>query len=127
MSRESDKLRIKRVYDAPAADDGFRVLVDRLWPRGMTREKADVDLWLKEVAPSTELRRWFHANPDRWAEFRAKYEAELVDNAALDELRAIVREHTNPGGIGVTLLFGSKSAERNHAILLREALLGRPG
>ncbi len=126
MSTARDKVRLKRVYDAPAPGDGFRVLVDRLWPRGLSKEKASVDLWMKEVAPSTELRRWYHKDLTRWPEFRARYKAELTDSPILAELRATVREHARRGGKGVTLLYGTKDAEQNHAILLREALLANP-
>lgn len=120
-------VRLKRIYDAPTPADGYRVLVDRLWPRGLSKGAADVDLWLKEAAPSTELRRWYHADLTRWPEFRKRYKAELAapDNAALKELRAIVREHAKRGGKGVTLLYGARDTEQNHAIVLREALLGR--
>ncbi len=117
------RVRLKRVYDEPAPGDGFRVLVDRLWPRGLSKETARVDLWMKEAAPSTGLRRWYHADLTRWPEFRERYKAELADNPALDELRSIVREHAKRGGKGVTLLYGAKDTERNHAIVLRDALL----
>ena len=76
-------IKIKRVYDSPAKDDGFRILVDRLWPRGMTKEKAEVDLWLKEIAPSNELRQWFAHDPKKWPEFARKYEAELKNKREL--------------------------------------------
>ena len=122
MPRTRSKVRVKRVYDDPEWDDGFRVLVDRLWPRGLSRERAAVDLWLKEVAPSTELRRWYHAHLERWDEFRKRYESELERGRALGELRAVVREHSKDGG--VTLVFGSRDVEHNHALVLRDALSG---
>ena len=84
---------VKRIYDAPAPDDGYRVLVDRLWPRGVSKERADIDEWLKDVAPSTELRRWFHQSPSDEAEvfdeFRRRYESELDTNSAVDALREL--------------------------------------
>ena len=108
---------IKRVYDPPAPDDGRRILVDRLWPRGLTKERARVDEWLKEIAPSTELRRWFHTDPSRWAEFRSRYRHELSGNAdAVGHLRALARKGR------VTLLYGARDPERNHAIVLMEYL-----
>ena len=79
MSTARDQVRLKRVYDDPEPGDGFRVLVDRLWPRGLTKSAARVDLWMKEVAPSKDLRRWYHADLTRWAEFRRRYRAELAD------------------------------------------------
>src|SRR5690606_4840134 len=112
------RLRVKRVYDPPAPDDGLRVLVDRLWPRGLKKEDARIDLWLKEVAPSAELRRWFGHDPSRWDEFRRRYAAELRANpAVLEELRASLR------GRGVaTLLFAARDAERNNAVALKALL-----
>jgi len=106
-------IAIKRVYDPPLPEDGFRVLVDRLWPRGLVKENAKVDLWLKEVAPSAGLRRWFGHDPTRWAEFQARYRTELADNPALGELQATVRKHQR-----VTLVFGARDAEHNHALVL---------
>ncbi|MDJ0949466.1 MAG: DUF488 domain-containing protein [Alphaproteobacteria bacterium] len=113
-------LRIKRVYDPPAVDDGFRILVDRLWPRGLSKEAAAVDLWLKEIAPSAELRTWFGHDPDRWPEFQRRYRDELEAPeraAALDRLRRAQREHGT-----VTLLFGARNARHNHAVMLCELL-----
>lgn len=108
-------IRLKRAYDPAEPDDGTRVLVDRLWPRGLTRDAAKVGLWLKDIAPSTELRRWFGHDPAKWAEFRKRYEAELVHNPALDELRAIIRRDRR-----VTLLFGARDVAHNDAVVLRE-------
>lgn len=111
--------RIKRVYEPAAADDGTRVLVDRLWPRGLKRDEAKIDLWLKEIAPSTELRRWFGHAPDRWDEFRRRYAEELLAQPhALAQLRE-VGEH-GP----VTLLFAARDEQRNNAVVLRELLGG---
>lgn len=124
MKGHAAAVRVKRVYESPAPEDGYRVLVDRLWPRGLTKAAAGVDLWLKEVAPSTELRRWFHANLDQWPEFRERYVAQVMANPALDELRAVVKEHAGRGGGGVTLLYAAKSEDRNHALILWELLTG---
>ncbi|MBA4607119.1 DUF488 family protein [Aeromicrobium sp. Marseille-Q0843] len=110
-------IRVRRVHDDPSPDDGLRVLVDRLWPRGMTKERAAVDVWLKEVAPSTELRRAFHGGDFDFVAFRDRYAAELDTNPALDRLLELVDEHEV-----VTLLFAAKDEEHNHAILLRDRL-----
>jgi uncharacterized protein YeaO (DUF488 family) len=109
--------RIKRIYDPPAPEDGFRVLVDRLWPRGITKQRAALDLWLKEVAPSTELRTWFHAQRDGFDEFAERYRAELAPTPAVDELREAAKAHP-----AVTLLYTVKDPERNHAAVLAEYL-----
>lgn len=109
-------LRIKRAYDDPAPEDGYRVLVDRLWPRGLTKERAAVDVWLKEVAPSTELRRRFHGQDIGFEEFERDYRTELATNPALDDLRAIVVAHDV-----VTLLVGARG-EPNHATILRDVV-----
>ena len=108
---------VKRVYDDPAPADGYRVLVDRLWPRGVTKERAALDLWAKEAAPSTELRQWFHAHPDQFAEFSRRYRAELGDSPAAERLRELGREHPT-----VTLLYSVRDADRNHARVLAEHL-----
>jgi uncharacterized protein YeaO (DUF488 family) len=110
-------IRIKRIYDPPARSDGFRVLVDRVWPRGVSKDSAELDLWMKEVAPSTELRKWFGHDPARWDTFRTRYRAELRDHA--EELRTL-RSHAAQGS--VTLLFGAKDVEHNQAVVLREVL-----
>jgi uncharacterized protein YeaO (DUF488 family) len=112
-------LALKRVYDPPDPGDGRRVLVDRLWPRGMTKAEAHVDLWLKEVAPSPELRRWFGHEPERWPEFRKRYREELSANPAVEELRQITAEGP------VTLLYGARDKDRNDAVVLAEFLKGR--
>lgn len=110
-------IRIKRVYEQPDKADGKRILVDRLWPRGLTKEKARVDLWLKEIAPSTELRKWFHQDPSQWAELKRRYEAELEEN---DEQVALLRSEIEKGP--VTLLYGARDQERNQAVVLKEFL-----
>lgn len=111
------ELLIKRVYDEPATGDGFRVLVDRLWPRGLTKERAALDLWAKDVAPSTELRRAFHHDGMTWDDFAAAYRAELAENPAVAAMRAELDPHPV-----VTLLHSVQDAAQNHAVLLREAL-----
>lgn len=125
MTARRTAVRLKRVYETPAAGDGYRILVDRLWPRGLTKAAARVDLWMKDVAPSADLRRWYHADLDRWPEFRRRYKAELAAGAALEELRAIIRERSRGDGGGVTLVFGARDPERNHALVLLEALSAR--
>lgn len=115
----SMEIRTRRVYDEAADDDGFRVLVDRLWPRGVSKERARADLWLKDVAPSDDLRRWFHHESPRFAEFARRYRAELDDNAAVEELRDVVRQHDV-----VTLLYGARDATENQAVVLRDYLAG---
>ena len=108
--------RLKRVYEAPAGDDGMRVLVDRLWPRGLSKDKARIDLWLKDIAPSDALRREFHAQPDRWDAFRTAYRAELDGNPALEELKSLARRRK------VTLLFAARDPEHNNAVVLKDLL-----
>jgi uncharacterized protein YeaO (DUF488 family) len=110
-------LQLKRVYETPSKTDGTRILVDRVWPRGLTKEKAHVDLWLKEVAPSNELRKWFAHDPAKWPEFKARYKAELKHNATQLALlkQAVVR---GPA----TLLYGAKDTEHNEAIVLQYLL-----
>ena len=119
MEADIMSVAIKRVYDEPAADDGERILVDRLWPRGISREKAAFRAWMKDVAPSSELRRWFGHRPERWDEFCQRYRAELKDNPALDDLR----KHVVAGK--VTLLYGSRNREFNHAQVLEQVLSER--
>lgn len=110
-------IAIKRIYESPEAPDGYRVLVDRLWPRGMTKERAALDLWMKDVAPSPQLRKWFGHDPARFAEFRAQYIAELDANAATEELLRICAEYSD-----VTLLYAAKDPQVNHALVLRDYL-----
>ena len=112
-------IKLKRVYEQPDTKDGERVLVDRLWPRGLTKEKARVDLWLKEIAPSTELRRWFGHDPAKWTEFKRRYRAELKGNK---EQVARLKDEMEKGP--VTLLYGARDEEHNEAVVLLE-LLGR--
>jgi uncharacterized protein YeaO (DUF488 family) len=110
---------IKRIYDDPSDDDGCRVLVDRLWPRGVSKERAQLELWLKDVAPSAPLRKEFGHMQERFAAFRAAYEAELETNPAVQTLYGLAAEHGK-----VTLLFGAKDPETNHAVVLKEFLEG---
>lgn len=116
------RVQLKRVYDPIDGSDGLRVLVDRLWPRGLTRAAAKLDRWMKEVSPSTELRRWYGHDPTRWPGFRKRYRAELKDSAALAELRSLARERKV-----ITLLSASKERDLSHAVVLRELLRRTPG
>jgi len=109
------KIKIKRVYEAPAKEDGIRILVDRLWPRGLTKEKASVDLWLKEIAPSTELRKWFGHDPDKWTAFKKRYHQELKENK---EQVSLLKNQMKKGL--VTLVYGAKDEEHNEALILKE-------
>jgi uncharacterized protein YeaO (DUF488 family) len=110
-------VRLKRVYEPAAADDGYRVLIDRLWPRGVTREHARLDEWARELAPSAELRRWFGHDPARFDEFRRRYTAELAaQEEKLRELRRREREGT------LTLVYGARDVEHNDAVVLAEIL-----
>ncbi len=113
-------VRLKRAYEKAAADDGTRVLIDRLWPRGVSKDNAALDLWLKEVAPSTELRKWFGHDPARWAEFQDRYADEVHEHPeAFERLRDLARE-----GL-VTLVYSAHDEEHNDAVVLRNLLLGR--
>jgi uncharacterized protein YeaO (DUF488 family) len=115
------QIRAKRIYEEPKSSDGFRVLVDRLWPRGISKERAALDLWMKTVAPSTGLRQWFGHDPNRWKEFVKRYRAELREHRSeLAELRSRARKGP------LTLLFGARDSEHNEAIVLKEALEQRP-
>lgn len=112
---ENYRFRIKRVYELPDKHDGRRILVDRLWPRGLTKEKASIDLWLKEIAPSTELRKWFDHDPGRWEEFKERYLDELKSNS--EQIRLLKQELDK--GI-VTLVYGAKDEEHNQAVVIQE-------
>ena len=112
----------KRVYELPSPQDGARILVDRLWPRGLSKEAAALDAWLKELAPSDELRKWYHAHPEQWGKFRERYLKELSSesaNAALQQLYELSHSHRQ-----LTLLFASKNVERNNALVLKQLLEG---
>lgn len=107
-------IKIKRIYDLPAKEDGFRILVDRLWPRGLTKEKAKVNLWLKEIAPSNDLRKWFAHDPEKWKEFKNRYEKELKDKQdLLRKIKQIEKEKDV-----VTILYSTKEIEFNNAVAL---------
>lgn len=110
--------RIKRICETPDEDDGYRILIDRLWPRGFTKERAKVDLWLKEIAPSTELRKWYHHNPERWNEFKSRYQTELTDKRDLIlQIEHLEKVHGN-----ITLLFAAKEKEQSQAAVLLNLL-----
>ena len=111
------KLKIKRVYESPEKADGTRILIDRLWPRGLSREKAAVNLWLKEIAPSTELRKWFDHDPKKWEEFHTRYRDELKAN---EEAVGRLRDEMKKGV--VTLVYGAKDEEHNDAVVLQDFL-----
>ena len=111
-------IKIKRAYQPAAEGDGFRILVDRLWPRGISKEKANLDLWLKDVAPSNELRKWFAHDPERWEEFQTKYCEELQDKKELlMEIKDTEKEKST-----ITLVYGAKDEEHNNAVVLMDLL-----
>lgn len=113
-------VKLKRAYEPPDDTDGTRILIDRLWPRGVAKKDAALDQWMKEVAPSTGLRKWFGHDPERWDEFRRRYGKELEDNGALvDELRALARHGP------VTLVYSAHDELHNDAVVLRDRVLGR--
>lgn len=115
-------ISVKRAYEPPAKGDGTRILVDRLWPRGLSKADAAIDHWLKDIAPSTDLRKWFAHDPARWQEFRQRYTDEIHQHPQqLDELRASARSGR------ITLVFAAHDESRNNAVVLREVLLGRIG
>lgn len=111
------KIHLKRAYEKPAPDDGLRILVERLWPRGLTKERAAIDVWLKDVAPSPELRRWFNHDPDKWDEFQKRYRAELRENREAVEA---LREKIGDGP--VTFVYAARDEEHNSARLLKDFL-----
>ena len=113
-------VKLKRAYEPPAADDGTRILIDRLWPRGVTKERAAIDQWMKDISPSTELRKWFGHDPARWDEFRRRYAKEVHQHAELlDQLRSLAREGP------ITLVYSARDEKHNDAIELRELILGK--
>ena len=117
MNSHMTNIRIKRAYEEPDREDGTRILVDRLWPRGLTKEKARVDLWLKDVAPSTELRKWFAHDPGKWSEFQSRYLEELKRNK---EQLSLLRQEAAKGT--VTLVYGAKDQQHNEAVILQRLL-----
>ncbi|MDD4777427.1 MAG: DUF488 domain-containing protein [Fermentimonas sp.] len=111
-------IQLKRIYDRTSDDDGCRVLIDRLWPRGVSKDNAKIDLWMKEIAPSTELRKWFHHDPDKWTEFQQLYKDELSNKKDLiDQLLKLEKENSN-----LTLIYSAKDRERNQGMVLKEVL-----
>ena len=118
----ASQILVKRVYEDPSTSDGLRVLVDRLWPRGLTKEAARVDLWLRDIAPSNELRKWFHSHPEFWNEFRRKYLAELRAPEAEEALKKLYDLLDRPRVL--TLLFASKKIDQNNATVLKEFVQG---
>lgn len=115
--KQSGSISIKRAYEKHEKDDGFRILIDRLWPRGLGKKDAKIDLWLKEIAPSDKLRKWFSHDPKKWNGFRTEYKKELKDNQELSKLKQISKEKAK-----VTLLYSAKDQEHNNAIVLQEVL-----
>ena len=120
MTTQRSSVALKRAYDEPSASDGTRVLVERLWPRGISKEQAHIDLWLKDVAPSTELRKWFNHDPQKFPEFRHRYENELKSEAAQQAL-AKLREIAKQGQL--TLIFAARDTEHSNAAILQDLLL----
>lgn len=113
------KILIKRIYDPTAENDGYRILVDRIWPRGVSKENAHLDEWIKEVAPTDPLRKWFDHDPKKFTEFEERYRNELMDRSdTLQQIRKIAADRT------VTLLYGAKDTEHNQAIVLQKVLIG---
>jgi uncharacterized protein YeaO (DUF488 family) len=108
-------IKIKRVYETPEKSDGYRILVDRLWPRGLTKEKAAVDLWLKDIAPTTELRKWFNHEPEKWKEFIKKYLKELKENI---EPVSLLKDYIKKGP--VTLIYGARDEVHNEALVIKD-------
>jgi len=113
-------VKLKRAYESPAAADGTRVLIDRLWPRGISKKKAALDQWMKDIAPSNQLRKWFGHDPARWNEFRRRYAAEVHKNPhLLEQLRSVARDGP------ITLVYSARDEAHNDAIVLRDLILGR--
>ncbi|MCI0664826.1 MAG: DUF488 family protein [Acidobacteria bacterium] len=113
-------IKLKRAYEQPSRNDGLRILVERLWPRGISKEKAEVHMWLKEIAPSTELRKWYGHDVSKWGEFQKRYRAELKEKEDLvKELEKQARKNT------ITFVYAARDEEHNSALLLREYIAGR--
>jgi uncharacterized protein YeaO (DUF488 family) len=118
MPSEPAMVKLKRIYATPDSMDGYRVLVDRLWPRGVSKEKAHIELWMKEIGPSDRLRKWFGHDPKRWVEFQKRYREELRTKTGLiDELRQLERKHRT-----LTLTYGARDEEHNQAVVLSSVL-----
>jgi uncharacterized protein YeaO (DUF488 family) len=112
-------IKIKRIYEDPVKTDGYRILIDRLWPRGVTKKRAKIDLWLKEVTPSDKLRKWYSHDPQKWSEFQNKYKTELIDKLdSLNQIKTIEKEQEI-----VTLLYAAKDEKLTHAIVLQKILV----
>ncbi len=109
------KVLIKRIYEPAEKSDGFRILIDRLWPRGVKKEEAKIDVWLKEIAPSSELRKWFKHDPKKWNAFIKKYKDELQESPALEELRGLIKKHKT-----ITLLYAAHDMQHNNALVLKD-------
>jgi uncharacterized protein YeaO (DUF488 family) len=113
-------IKLKRAYDTPAPDDGMRILVDRLWPRGLSKQRAAIDQWMKDLSPSTKLRQWFGHDPSRWDEFRRRYATEVHQHPELlDQLRSLARKGQ------ITLVYSASDEVHNDAVALRHVILGR--
>lgn len=112
------EIQVKRAYEPASRGDGFRVLVDRVWPRGVSKDELHVREWAKDIAPSTQLRQWFGHDPSRWSEFRDRYKKELANDAARDAIRDIIKDAKDTKTI--TLIYGAKDTEHNQAIVLRD-------
>jgi uncharacterized protein YeaO (DUF488 family) len=116
----ADHIKLKRAYEAPASDDGTRILIDRLWPRGVRKANAAIDEWMKEIAPSTALRKWFGHDPERWPEFRRRYQSEIREHREqFDRLRTLAQHGR------ITLVFSAHDEAHNDAVVLKDLLLGR--
>jgi len=116
----ADQVKLKRAYEPPAADDGTRILIDRLWPRGVRKASAAIDEWMKEIAPSTELRKWFGHDPERWPEFQRRYKSEIRQHSEeFERLRTLARHGR------ITLVFSAHDEAHNDAVVLKSLLLHR--
>lgn len=122
MSGKRDlMIHLKRAYDEPSQNDGVRILVERLWPRGVAKEKAAIDVWLKDIAPSTELRKWYNHDPEKWKDFQKKYRAELKEKG---DVLSLLRHRMEEGT--VTFVYAAKDEERNSAVVLKAYLEKKP-
>jgi uncharacterized protein YeaO (DUF488 family) len=110
-------IRLKRVYDTPAQQDGYRILVERLWPRGLSKPRAQIDLWLKDISPSPELRAWYSHDPAKWEQFQERYVAELERNPAVGQMRQLLKEKGT-----VTFVYAARDEQRNSALVLKNFL-----
>jgi uncharacterized protein YeaO (DUF488 family) len=111
------RIKTKRIYEPYATSDGYRVLTDRLWPRGIKKEGAHINVWMKDVGPSTELRKWFNHEPEKWTQFVKRYQSELKKSLAFKELISLTNSHKT-----ITLLYGTKDEQHNHALVLKNLL-----